>query len=238
MTNPLTNPSVGDVQINIVPENEKHKYLGRYLPGAFENRSIIEVAHRLQCGWHKFGRHANILLNKNVSIKLRLKLFDSVVTPSLLFGLHVLPISKISMDKIMVCQRKMLRKIVGWTRHPQDSWETVMRAMKIKIQNAMTRYYVRPWDQCIQEKKISHLDRLIVMHDVRWEKLSMQWEPTKVQDLSQDYFAYRAPGRPRLRWTDTNLLIPSAVDDDDSEDDEDDNVDESGSIFNADVEDE
>lgn len=175
---------VGDVQINIVPENENHKYLGRYLLGAFENRSIIEVAHRLQCGWHKFGRHANVLLNKNVSIKLRLKLFDSAVTPSLLFGLHVLPISKISMDKIMICQRKMLRKNVGWTRRSQDSWEIVMRAMKTKIQNAMTRYYVRPWDECIQEKKISHFDRLTVMHDGRWGKLSMQWEPTKVQDLS------------------------------------------------------
>ena len=59
----------------------------------------------------------------------------------------------------------------------------------------------------------------------------------KVQGLSQDYFAYKAPGRPRLRWTDTNLLTPFAVDDDDNEDDEDVNDDESGSIFNVDVDD-
>ena len=122
--------SVGGVQISIVAENDKHKYLGRYLSGAFENRSIIEVAHRLQCGWQKFGHYSSTLLNKNVSMKLRLKLFDSVVSPSLLFGLHVLPLSKNSMDKIMVCQRKMLRKIVGWTRHPNDTWETVLRNMK------------------------------------------------------------------------------------------------------------
>ena len=79
--------SVGDVQISIVAEDEKHKYLGRYLCGILENRSIIEIAHRTQCAWQKFGRHSNTLLNKNVSIKLRLKLFDSVVSPSVLFGL-------------------------------------------------------------------------------------------------------------------------------------------------------
>ena len=60
--------SVGDVQIGIVAEDGKHKYLGRYLSGVFENRSTIEIAHRLQCGWYKFGQHSSTLLNKNVSM--------------------------------------------------------------------------------------------------------------------------------------------------------------------------
>ena len=135
--------SVGDVQIGIIAENDKHKYLGRYLSGVFENRSTTEINHRLQCGWYKFGRRSSTLLNKNVSIKLRLKLFDSVVSPSLLFGLHVLPFSKSNMYKIMICQRKMIWKMVGWSRRPEDSWETVMKGMKTKVSNVMTQYYVR-----------------------------------------------------------------------------------------------
>jgi len=51
------------------------------LSGILENRSTIEIAHRLQCGWQKFGRHANTLCNKNVSIKLRLKLFEMIAPP-------------------------------------------------------------------------------------------------------------------------------------------------------------
>ena len=145
--------SVGDVQIGIVPEDGKHKYLGRYLSGVFENRSTIEIAHRIQCGWYKFGRLASTLLNKNVSIKLRLKLFDTVVKPSVLFGLHVLPISTSNMDKLRICQNKMLRKIVGWVHHPGNEWETVMRIMKTKVSNAMQQYYVRPWDECIKKKR-------------------------------------------------------------------------------------
>ena len=101
----------------------------------------------------------------------------------------------------------MLREIVGWTRHPEDSWETVMSVMKDKVSNAMKRYYVRPWDQCIQQKKVGNVQRLATMDNGRWEKLSMQWEPKYVQDSSQEYFAHRLPGRPRLRWTDTNLVI-------------------------------
>ena len=206
--------SVGDVQIGIVAEDGKHKYLGRYLSGVFENRSTIEIAHRLQCGWQKFGQHSSTLLNKSVSIKLRLKLFDSVVTPSVLFGLHVLPISKSNMDKITVCQRKMLRKIVGRTRHPGDSWETVMRIMKVKVSNAMHQFYVQPWDKCVQVKRMGNIQRLATMDHGRWEKLLMRWEPNQVQDVSQEYFAYRLPGRPRLRWTDATPIadaIPTTV---------------------------
>ena len=40
------------------------------------------------------------------------------------------------------------------------------------------------------------------MDGARWEKLSMQWDPTKIEDYSQEYACYRRPGRPLLRWTD------------------------------------
>ena len=36
----------------------------------------------------KFHRHRRELVNKHVSIKLRMKFFDAVVTPTILFGLH------------------------------------------------------------------------------------------------------------------------------------------------------
>ena len=136
--------TVGGNQISIIEDDGKHKYLGRSISGLLENRAVVEVAHRIQCAWYKFGRHSSILTNRNVSIKLRLKLFDSTVTPSALFGLCALPISQQNMMKITVCQNKMLRKIVGWTRSGTNQWEEVMRSMKLKVANAMDQYYVRP----------------------------------------------------------------------------------------------
>ena len=113
--------------IEIVQAKVNHKYLGRYLWGEFSFRESVEINHRIKCGWYAFGKHAGTLCNRNISIKLRLKLFDAVVTPTILFGLSVLPLSQVSLQKIKAAQRKMLRKIVGWVRLATETWEETMR---------------------------------------------------------------------------------------------------------------
>ena len=95
--------------VEVVEPDSHHKYLGRYLSGEYIFRERVEINHRIQCVWMKFGQHRKTLCNQNVSIHLRLKLFDAVVTPTLIFGLAVLPLSTTSLEKIAVLQRKMLR---------------------------------------------------------------------------------------------------------------------------------
>ena len=56
-----------------------HKYLGRKFPGILNSRTEVEIMHRIQCAWHKFHQHKLILLNKHVSLRLRLKLFHATV---------------------------------------------------------------------------------------------------------------------------------------------------------------
>lgn len=194
--------TIGDETINIIEEDGKHKYLGRYISGVLENRSNFEIAHRIQCGWHKCGKCSSTLTNKNVCVKLRLKLFDSTVSPNILFGLCALPISQQNMSKIMEIQRKMLRKIVGWVRHVLDEWETTMRNMKVRVTTAMRQYYVRPWDSRIVDARQKNFNRIMSMGNTRWEKLSMDWEPSKLLDSSQEFVAHRRVGRPCLKWTD------------------------------------
>ena len=71
-----------------------HKFLGRNLGGNFLATSNSEFAHRLQVAWNKFHKYKHMLLNKHVSLVLRLKLFDAVVSPAMLFGLATLPLTK------------------------------------------------------------------------------------------------------------------------------------------------
>ena len=64
-----------------------HKSLGRIYAGDPTKRRHPGFQHRVQLDWAKFHQYRTVLTNKHVSIKLRLKLFDAVVTPRVLFGL-------------------------------------------------------------------------------------------------------------------------------------------------------
>ena len=77
--------------VEILGPSNEHRFLGRYLSGDLDNRVYAETQHRTKVAWMKFGQHSKTLRSKNVSIKLRMKLFDSVVSPSFFFGLAVLP---------------------------------------------------------------------------------------------------------------------------------------------------
>ena len=101
-----------------------------------DNRGRIEVQHRIKIAWMTFGRHSKTFCYKNISIKLRLKLFDSVVSPSLLFGLAVLPLRVSCIEKLNVVQRKMMRKNVGWVRISEEPWGNTMRRMALRANNA------------------------------------------------------------------------------------------------------
>ena len=65
---------------------------------------------------------AYALVDKHVNIKLRLRLFDAVVTPSALYGLAVAPLTSADMQYLARTQRRMLRLIVGYVKLPDDTW--------------------------------------------------------------------------------------------------------------------
>ena len=72
-----------------------------------------------------------------MSVTLRLKLFEAVVTPSILFGMSVLPTHQDMMNKIDVTRRKMLRRIVGWVRIPEEEWAVTMSRMSKRVTHAL-----------------------------------------------------------------------------------------------------
>lgn len=72
--------------VRVMSGDEKHKYLGRMLCGNLLNRSPVEFSHRCQCAWMKFHYNRDVLVDKNISVKSRLKFFQSVISPTILFG--------------------------------------------------------------------------------------------------------------------------------------------------------
>lgn len=77
--------------IEIMKSQDKHLYLGRMLTGDPLRRSEAEFSHRCQCAWMKFHQHKDALTDKIISVKSRLKLFHSIISPTVLFGLAQIP---------------------------------------------------------------------------------------------------------------------------------------------------
>ncbi len=63
--------------VEALSATDTHKHLGRKLSGDLTGRAKAEIAHRMGLAWMKFNQHRGTLVNHNVSVSLRLRLFDA-----------------------------------------------------------------------------------------------------------------------------------------------------------------
>ena len=122
-----------------------HKYLGRKFPSNLKSRTEVELIYRMQCAWSKFHQHKLIVLNKHVTLRLRLKLFHATVSSTAMFGLASLPLTQRFLHKLDVVQRRMLRSIVGWVRIPDEPWENTMRRMNQRMEHVAYLHPLPSW---------------------------------------------------------------------------------------------
>jgi hypothetical protein len=113
LSNSISFVEISSKFIEVLGPQKSHKYLGKYLI-ADTSRNQVELQHRIQIAWHAFHKHRRWLLNRNVPVQLRLRLFSSVVTPSVLFGSSVLSLTQTQLHRLGTVQRRMLRNIIGW----------------------------------------------------------------------------------------------------------------------------
>ena len=144
---------VGGDMIEVVHGQETHKYLGKKLPGDLSARATVDVKHRIYIAWMKFHQHKETLLNRHVSLKLRLKFFDSIISPAILFGLTTVPLSAAQLSKLDIVRRRMLRSIVGWDPVVNGDWHDAMSRMNQKLQNAYRIYPTTSWPERILRGK-------------------------------------------------------------------------------------
>ena len=77
------------------------------------------------------------LTNKHINIMLRLRLFDTVATPALLYSLDTCALTHGDLARVDIVQRKMLRCMIGWVTHPDDTWEEAGRRMARRLSSAL-----------------------------------------------------------------------------------------------------
>ena len=188
--------------VHIIHAETVHKYLGRNLGGNFLARRNFEFVHRWQVAWNKFRKYKHILLNKHVSLVLRLKLFDAVVSPAMRFGLATLPLTKSCLQKLGVVQTRTLRSIIGWARiHDDLSWRDIMVQMNHKLVIAKTLFPMEGWEGRLFRSKF-RLAHRIARSPEGWPAKSVSWNPLTNWESNFACKPHRKRGRPLTRWDD------------------------------------
>ena len=105
---------VGDMKIEVLARTGEIKYLGRQI--TFTDAQRAEMKNRLRGAWAKFMEHKDELTKKAYSLSDRLRLFDAVVTPAVLYGAETWTLTKEMERTLRTTQRRMLRTILGQGR--------------------------------------------------------------------------------------------------------------------------
>jgi len=187
---------VGESFVAILRRQGVHKYLGRAFSGDLRNRGQCALDHRLACGWGKFKALQGTLTDKNVSVKLRLKLFDAVVTPTVLYALQTAPLAGAQLRKLDVSQRCMLRRMVGWVCDDNDSWQERGSRMKQRLERALALHPVANWSERVTNAKAKLVAE--IESAPLWTKRAHEWHPVSCAMLN-GMTARRHRGRPRTR---------------------------------------
>jgi len=116
------NYNLEELQINLMylEQVQSYKHLGSTVNS--DNTIEEEIRNRITLGNKAY--HANQFLFKSrlVSKKLKMKLYWSIVRPIVTYGCETWVLKETVKNKLMVYERKVLRKIFGPTKERDGTW--------------------------------------------------------------------------------------------------------------------
>ena len=90
-----------------------------------------EVKSRIQSGWCRWKEAAGVLCDKRMPLRLKGKMYRSVVRPALLYGAECWAVSKKQERQLKVAEMRMLRWSLGVTRKDRMENEYVRGAFGV-----------------------------------------------------------------------------------------------------------
>ena len=167
---------------------------------------MAELEHRLGAAWRRFWTLKQELTCKSYSLNIRLKLFNAVVSSTLLYGCEAWTLTQKMELQLRRGQRRMLRIILGSGRRRQmdgpggedllEPWVDWIQRTTHDIEARMSRLRCPNWVEIQHDRKRRWAERLMTTDTQTWAFRLLQWEP-------DPYKFGRACGRPRRRWSDS-----------------------------------
>ena len=98
-------------EVEILSDGTATMYLGRALD--LQDVSNTEIKHRIAQAWAKFGVYRRELTEREYPLSSRMRLFNSIITPSVLYGCGAWTMTAEREALLRTAQRKMLRRVLA-----------------------------------------------------------------------------------------------------------------------------
>jgi hypothetical protein len=148
---------------------ESFKYLGSIVN---KNNTIKEIKERIMAGNKAFYTNKRMFQDKLLSKRSKLKLYWSVIRPVVTYACETWVLKEKVIQKLMIFERKVLRKIFGPTKQQNGLWriETNEELDKLIKHKNIIRFVKAQRLNCL-----GHIER---MPKERVVKQINNWKPT------------------------------------------------------------
>jgi len=182
------------MEIEVLGCQDSAMYLGRSLKLAAMHDQ--ELSNRLSKAWAKYGIYKNELTDKGIGIKERLKLFNAVITPTVLYGCSCWAMTTERQRRLRTTQRRMMIMIAGRRRKYIDDQKTLEeyipwpRRATHEAEQFMDKYDVCDWVEEQRKRQRQWSGKVARATDNRWSH----------EVLFYESMGTRPCGRPCTRW--------------------------------------
>ena len=184
----------GQAVVKVLLQDDAEKYLGRKI--SIDLFHETEIANRIAAGWCAFWKLKDVLCNRRLSLKDRFRLFESCVSPGVLYACGTWTLTVDLSLQIQAAQRKMLRWLVGLRRETEEPWIDFIKRSTHISERLAREHGVPDWLDTHRLRKWKLAGTVARRTDNRWSKRLLGWKP------HFRTIPYRDVGRPCLRWSD------------------------------------
>ena len=142
-----------------------------------------DIKSRLGKANSTFGRLNNIWKNKSLKCKTKIRLYESLVLSTALYGAETWPMTVANMKKLEAAHHKWQRKILGIT------WRDKITNDAVREQTGMQKM-----EDVLRRKRLRWLGHVYRMDENRISKQALKWSPADGR---------KKRGRPRKNWNAT-----------------------------------
>ena len=186
----------GNSDINLQGQNLERvntfKYLGATLA---ENGDLdAEMTHRIQKRWQNWKRVSGILCDRRISLRVKGKVYKTVVRPAMMYGAETWAVKKAQEEKLDVAEMRKLDRI----RNERIRGTTKVGEISKKVQESRLKWYghvLRREDEYVGKRVMA----MEVPGKRRRGRPKRRWLDSIGNDLSERELS-REDAQDRARW--------------------------------------